>query len=590
MKKTIGILTGILLLVTASGFLWAKEKVSIAVLPFSVRSAATDNIDYMQDGIWDILFSRLASDDRIDVISKDVIQEELKDTGKKYLKVNDLYNIGRKLKADYLIGGNIVKIGRNLSIDGKLIDVAAEKQSAAISTQCKDIDEVIPKINDFTETVRAEITKIVQPAKVSMPPSPLVAGSSKSVQEAPPALSNDIKELIRAEVAKMLQTSQASTPPSSPASSEIIKSPLAKEAALNPAFLTSPQAYGVKGFWVSEKIPGILRGMDIGDVNNDGLNEMVVIDKHNLSIYQLKDAKLHLLQKNPGGKSDNYLAVDVADINNNGTPEIIVTNVVRDQLRSFVIEFKGGKFGKIAADVPWLLRVIHSSTRKNMLLGQQLSINGTFYSPIYEMAWNGKQYFPGKKINIPEGFSIYGLTVDRLEPNGKEKIIALDSRDFICLFEDTGKPFEKLNELGVSKDTLWKSDDIFGGSSTYFEIPSIQVADSAKSIFINLRILTYDTNKDGKNEVIIAKNLSPLGSVLRSVSVFTSSEIYDLIWDGLGLSENWKTKKIGAYLADYQIKDINNNGKDELVAALVTSSDTFTEGQSAIVVYDLFVP
>lgn len=561
MKKMIGMIIGILLLTASSGFLWAKEKVSVAILPFTVRSAASDNIDYMQDGVWDILSSRLSAEEKIEVTSKDVTQEAMKGTEKKDLKLKDLYNIGKKLGADYLIGGSIVKIGKNLSIDGKLVDVAASKPVATISTQCRNIDEVIPKVNDFAGKAQAELSKIFLTALTPTPAPPPVVTGPQPV-------------LLPSETAK-----------DRPEEKEIPKT--TKEAALNPEFISTPQPAVGKGSWMSEKISTAFKGMDIGDVNNDGINEVITIDKHSLAIYRFKDNKLTLIQQITGEKSDNYLAVDVADINNNGVQEIIVTNVIRDQPGSFAIEFKEGKFEKIAADIPWFLRVINSSSRKNMLLGQQLSVVGTFYSPIYEMTWDGKQYVSDKKINIPEGFSIYGLTIDRLEPNGTEKIIVLDDKDFICIFEDTGKPFAKLSELGVSKETLWKSDDPFGGSSTYFDVPGTQISDNSKYIYINLRILTCDTNQDGRNEVIIAKNLSPIGRVFRSVNIFTSTEIYDLVWDGLGLSESWKTKKINGYVADYKIKDINNDGKDELVMAIVASSDTFTKDKSVILVYSL---
>jgi hypothetical protein len=34
-----------------------------------------------------------------------------------------------------------------------------------------------------------------------------------------------------------------------------------------------------------------------------------------------------------------------------------------------------------------------------------------------------------------------------------------------------------------------------------------------------------------------------------------------------GPSENWKTRKINGYVADYQFKDIDNDGQNEIVLA-----------------------
>ena len=102
-----------------------------------------------------------------------------------------------------------------------------------------------------------------------------------------------------------------------------------------------------------------------------------------------------------------------------------------------------------------------------------------------------------------------------------------------------------------------------------------------------MRILTYDMNKDGKKQIIIVKNLSSVGRVFTHLKLFTSSEIYNLEWDGLGMAENWRTKKINGYVADYCFKDIDNDGKPEIVLALVLSVGSSLRDRSVIVVYKL---
>ena len=108
-----------------------------------------------------------------------------------------------------------------------------------------------------------------------------------------------------------------------------------------------------------------------------------------------------------------------------------------------------------------------------------------------------------------------------------------------------------------------------------------------ESYFINLRILTYDTNGDGKREIIIVKNLSSAGRLMPNVKLFTSAEVYNLEWDGLGMVENWRTRKINGYVADYQFKDIDNDGENEIVLALVLSTVGTVKDRSVIVAYDL---
>ncbi|MGZ6220291.1 MAG: FG-GAP repeat domain-containing protein, partial [Syntrophales bacterium] len=72
------------------------------------------------------------------------------------------------------------------------------------------------------------------------------------------------------------------------------------------------RAAGRPGFWMSQKIEVQFIGMDIGDVDNDGNNEIVIIDMSNIMIYRKEANSLKLLQKIPGESHDQYLSVDVA--------------------------------------------------------------------------------------------------------------------------------------------------------------------------------------------------------------------------------------------------------------------------------------
>ena len=55
----------------------------------------------------------------------------------------------------------------------------------------------------------------------------------------------------------------------------------------------------------------------------------------------------------------------------------------------------------------------------------------------------------------------------------------------------------------------------------------------------------------------------------------------------MGMVENWRTKKISGYVADYQFKDIDNDGENEVVLALVLATGGSTKGRSVIVSYSL---
>jgi len=564
MRKTIKFIICVVFFLTATGSLWAKDKYSVTILPFTLHSS--ENIEYIKQGIGDMLIARIYVPGKIEVTGKDVVQEELKKSNTKEISLTDVHNIGVKLKSDYVVWGSITKIGSSISIDGKLVDIAAAKSDVGFFTQSQNMDEVIPKINDFSQRIKQHI--LGGPAPLSATPS-LSDGRPAAAPPATPGASRESQIIAGMKAGKRGTLT----------------------SVINPEYINAPDPFNRRGFWMSQKLPTEFRGMDIGDVNGDGLNEVVTIDIHNVYIYQKADNDLKLLEKIPGNSYNAYLAVDVADINKNGTKEIIVTSANGTMLDSFVLEFKDGKYLKIDKDIQLFLRVIDTPSGQ-LCMGQELGLGfkTAFARPIYEVIYKNGKYVTGEKLKIPEGLSVYGLTIDNLGTGGSEKIIALDELDYLCIFEKTFKPLSRIFTFGFKNDDLiWRSDEVYGGSNNYLDDNETNkpMSEEKRSTYINLRILTIDTNNDGKKEIIMIKNLSSVGRLLKNLKLFTSSEIYNLEWDGLGMAENWRTKKINGYVADYVIKDIDNDGKPEIVLALILSIGTSIREKSVIVVYEL---
>lgn len=554
----------------------AKDKFTVTVLPFSVHSA--DNIDYVRQGISDMLTSRISRSEKIEVTRKDVVQDVLKKSGDKELNLTDVQNIGQQLKSDYVVWGSITKIGGSISIDGKLIDITGGKSDVGIFSQSQNLDEVIPKINDFSQ-------RIVQHIVGTMPAAITVAQATPAVT--PPPVPGASRE---AQIIEGMKSGKGKGTLTSMINAEFINSsdPLDRK----------------KGFWMSQQFKTEFVGMDVGDVNNDGVNEVVFIDGHNINIYVKTKDNLKLIKQIKGKSYHKYVSVDVADINKNGIPEIIITSLNDRVLNSFVLEYQDGDFKTIASDIRYFLRVIVPSSGEPMLLGQTYGMGSSmadiggkvFETHIYQMLWRNGTYVSGDQMKIPLGLSVYGLTIDSLGEGTSEKIIALDELDYLMIITPTNKPMSRILSFGFSPEELiWRSDSQYGGSNNYIANIDRQKQQSSEatqndSAFANLRILMYDTNKDGKKEMIIVKNLSSVGRIFKNLKLFSSSEIYNLEWDGLGMAENWRTKKINGYVADYCFKDIDNDGQPEIVLALVQSVGASVSERSVIVVYELEMP
>ena len=586
MKKIIGFALAFLLVFAAFSAAGAQQLKKIAILPFAVNSS--ENINYIRDGIWDMMISRVTVPGKTEVVGKTSVLEAMDKNQKKDLTQADVSALGKRLKADFVVWGSITKIGDSLSLDGKLLDVASNQSPVTLFEQTRGMNEVIPKISDFSQRIRAHVAGEAMPAVASpAAPSPSVPAA------APPSGASTAAAGTAAGAGAAAGKTQETDNVAG-----MRKGKTTYTGIINPELITAGQTLDRRGFWMSPKYGTEFKGMDIGDVNGDGLNEIVVVDNSNLYIYQRSGTELRQLKKVTGGEYDQYLGVDIADVNGNGIPEIFVTSINRMTVNSFVVEYRNGSFEVIDKGLPYLLRVI-STTGSPRLLGQNLSMvpqvvggdKNYFVTPIHLVKWDDGKYKLGEKMMIPVGLSVYGLTLDNVDGSNVERIVTFDENDYLRIYEKTDKLLIHLKSLRGASELIWRSDEEYGGSSNTikptFASGTRSFAEAPDLIYFRPRIVTYDLNKDGKKEVIVIKNLSSVGRVLKNMPLFSSAEVYNLEWDGLGLAEVWRTKKISGYVADYQFKDIDNDGQDEIVLALVLSVGPTIKTNSCLVAYKL---
>ncbi|MEQ8204012.1 MAG: hypothetical protein ABRQ31_09535, partial [Smithellaceae bacterium] len=151
MRTTFKYLICMVFILLFTGSLWAKDRHTVTVLPFTLNSS--ENIEYVKQGIQDMLITRISASNKINVTAKEVVAEELRKTNAKQISLNDVYSLGKKLKSDYVVWGSITKIGSSISVDGKLVDISSAKSDVGFFTQSPNMDEVIPKVNDFSQRI-----------------------------------------------------------------------------------------------------------------------------------------------------------------------------------------------------------------------------------------------------------------------------------------------------------------------------------------------------------------------------------------------------------------------------------------------------
>ena len=213
-----------------------------------------------------------------------------------------------------------------------------------------------------------------------------------------------------------------------------------------------------------EQFPYEVVDFDVGDINGDGKNEYVLIDRHRVLIYKLKKGKLKKLGQMRTDKAINhFMGVDVGDINGNGRDEIFVTNRMGDKLSSFALESKRGKkgFNHVWKDANLYFRIIRPFGAKPTLLSQSPGYDNPFLGPIKKVVYKNRRYLQGRKLNTPDvhstHFILYGLTQADLSGNKIKDTVVLDNSYHLRVYSPNGR-------------VVVKSDDYYGHDPRLIDI------------------------------------------------------------------------------------------------------------------------
>ena len=519
----------------------------VAIIPFKIN--AEKDMTFLKDGVFDMLSSRLSSGEDVEIVGRQETEKVVKSV-EGILNEGKAREVGAKLEADYVLFGSLTIFGDSVSIDSKMVDVTGDRETLAFFNQARGIGEVIPKINNFAGEINEKVFGRVMLSK-EVPAKQTQPVQTDNIYAHPEKLVEDFGEFEYE----------------------------GKSSDLNPAFIVTRSKKYSREFWKSRNFKELINGIALGDVDCDGKVETVIITPDSVHIYRFENNRLTEIMKIDEDKYKVFIGVDVADINNNGYPEIFITslNPQRNVINSIVFEYDGKNYIRIVDSCAWYYRVAELPGRGSVLFGQKQKTGGpdTFSSEIFEMAWNNTEYVPDRKVMPSNRANLMGFSLGDAMNDGGETVVAYDKSDYIRIINQSGR-------------VLWTGSIHYGGSTHYYEMPAFEPGSNNRQYY-PMRMIITDIDLDGKYEVIAVKNYDLTGRLLKQLRKFKEAQIESLSWNGLGLTTNWKTAKISGYIRDFAIGDFDNDGEDEIVAAVISKSGSIigTRPKSSVISYDL---
>lgn len=293
----------------------------------------------------------------------------------------------------------------------------------------------------------------------------------------------------------------------------------------------------------SRSIPGDVVSIARGDTDRDGKEEIVAAYRNAIVVYRTEGQDLAEKARIPVS-GDGMLHLDVADLNRNGIAEILAVRYIAGRAFSEILEFDGKEYRRIAADLPYFLRVVDLGEEGVVLVGQESDPAAIFSGPVFRIAVDryglGETRERKEPLPLPEGTWIYSFVP--LKQGNTIRYAAVGGGNRLRLFDRMGRK-------------LWEGIDSVSGTETFLEAPVASgIAPSGQPLHRRLhlpgRLLAADLDGDRSDELLLANNIVRAGAFFENLRLYSNAELLCFAQAGEGLELAWRSAQIGSSAHD----------------------------------------
>ena len=502
------------------------------VAVFNFEISQDGKYGYLNKAISQMLTTRLSQNSKLRVITPQLDQQAYQSL-KSALQTGDVAKAAADMQADWLVTGSMYSLQDGLQLNLDLY-FKTDLKPVTFSMKAASEDEVIGSVTALAKEVTAHIDQ----------PSPSAAKPAV-VEAAPDELAGFTTPHPERAYKKGLYGSGAMVTSG------------AEEAR-----------FESRGVRKSSVIPIVVESLVAGDLNGDGVDEIVVASKSKIRVFSYADLQFKTVAEYDFSPNMKIHKLNVGDPGKTGTTKLFVSGNEGQWASSAILSWNGSKsLQSIRQGLRWYIRPLTIPGKGEILLGQETSYRAdqNFLSPgVFELSIdpvNG-QLIRGNKLVLPENTNLFDFIYADLNGNGENELILIDAKQKLLVYD-------------AALNLIWVSSASYGGSKTYFGpswIPRNNPnansltkgqQDDRLLVFIPGRLDTKDITGDGLPEVVVSTNEVGISKYLINTRIYNGGSVACLGWYGQGLAELWRTNQISGYVADYFFDDRAETAEQE---------------------------